>query len=348
MIITIAAYPERGSAYTECFYSALRKAGFEIFDGDFSIKWLLKNIKKIRYFHFHWPSFFYAQRSDVKKMVQNFIRYLAFILIIKLSNSKIVWTAHNLYPHDTKNNKIGHIIDILARHIVVFVSSLIIVHGKNAANILASEFPMAKSKIAIIDHGNWIDYYRNQTSSELAKKILNIPSDKYTLLFIGLCKEYKNIDYLVKTFKNLKGNNILLIAGKFPSIDYLKKVKSLSGVDINIKIEAKYIEDDYLQIYLNACDAVVLPYKDILTSGTAMLAISFGKPVIAPRLGYLADVINEDCGILYDHNNQEALSEAMQKIKEKRYDRNKIILYASSYKWDTIASRFKEAINTIN
>src|SRR3546814_10110494 len=50
-------------------------------------------------------------------------------------------------------------------------------------------------------------------------------------------------------------------------------------------------------------DAVVLPYRDIVNSGSALLALSRFRPVIAPRLGSLIELqgqVGEDWLWLYD------------------------------------------------
>ena len=76
----------------------------------------------------------------------------------------------------------------------------------------------------------------------------------------------------------------------------------------------EFIPAEELQVYLNAADVVVLPYKDILTSGAAVLAMSFGKPVIAPKLGCVAELIEEGVGgFLYDPEDEDGLLNAMRK-----------------------------------
>ena len=45
-------------------------------------------------------------------------------------------------------------------------------------------------------------------------------------------------------------------------------------------------------MYLPATDLVVLPYRDILNSGSAVLALSFDRPVLVPRRGSLGDLQN--------------------------------------------------------
>ena len=51
---------------------------------------------------------------------------------------------------------------------------------------------------------------------------------------------------------------------------------------------------------MNACDVVVFPYRDTLTSGAVVLAMSFARACIAPRRGCLAALLDRAGGFLYD------------------------------------------------
>ena len=48
-----------------------------------------------------------------------------------------------------------------------------------------------------------------------------------------------------------------------------------------------------------ACDAMCIPYREILTSGTAMLAMSHGRPVLS-LIAAIHDAISPECGILIE------------------------------------------------
>jgi glycosyltransferase involved in cell wall biosynthesis len=336
-MLTIAAFPKKGTPYTECFYEALEKKGVAVLEGDFSIRWLRKEIGSIDYFHFHWPSLFYAHRDDFKKTLHDLFRFLLYLIIIKFNGRKVLWTAHNLYPHD-KGRKFSVAIDIFVRHVITIIASFVFVHGATAAKILIEKFPRTRKKILIIDHGHWVGFYKNQLSKALAREKIGIPNGKFIYLFIGICKRYKNISTLVKTFKQISGNVILVIVGKFQEESYFKEVTNLvNGEEDRIRIIAKYIPDDELQFYINACDVVVLPYSEILTSGAAMLAISFGKPIIAPKKGYLEDMINDSCGILYQSEDPNGLLNALMEIQKKSFDEKHIIKHALTFDWDKVA-----------
>jgi beta-1,4-mannosyltransferase len=50
------------------------------------------------------------------------------------------------------------------------------------------------------------------------------------------------------------------------------------------------IPEDEMQLFLNAADLVVLPYRDVLNSGAALLALSFNTPVLTPDAGALPEL----------------------------------------------------------
>ncbi|MDG6250545.1 hypothetical protein, partial [Methanocalculus sp.] len=65
-----------------------------------------------------------------------------------------------------------------------------------------------------------------------------------------------------------------------------------------------------------AADVVILPYTDILSSGAALLALSFGKPIIAPAIGCIPQVLDNHGSILYDPDQEEGMINAMKSIKK--------------------------------
>jgi len=82
--------------------------------------------------------------------------------------------------------------------------------------------------------------------------------------------------------------------------------------DDRIRAFLQFVPAKDVQLYMNAADVVVLPFKDILTSGSALLAMSFGKAVIAPRLGCIPESLDSRGVFLYDHNEEEGLLKAIQ------------------------------------
>ena len=113
----------------------------------------------------------------------------------------------------------------------------------------------------------------------------------------------------------------LLLAGKPSSQNYLSSLQALAAGDERISLEPRFLQPDEVQIYLNAADACVLPYRQITTSGAALLAFSFGLPVIAPALGAFPNLVAGRRGLLYDPTEPGALSTALAPGAANRLDR---------------------------
>jgi beta-1,4-mannosyltransferase len=341
-MLTIIGLPIGPDAYTTCYYSALQSGGVRVIEGNFSGGWLLANRHGADYLHLHWPSFIYKDKSAIASL-RKFVRFVLLLALTRLCGIRLLWTAHNLYPHD--RNKIA-VLDRLGRKILVSLSYRIFVHGSSAASTVTQEFPGVRGKLVIIPHGNWIGFYKDECTRATARARLKIPADQFVFLFVGLCKEYKNLEYLVKCFQDGPfGEAALWIVGHFQEAEYHARVKAqIERRPQGIRLEDRFVPNDELQYYLAACNVVVLAYADILTSGAAMLAISFGRPVIAPRLGHLQDVINPECGILYDPSDAGGLARAMQQAQTRNFDDAAIRQHARRFSWRDAAMRTISAL----
>jgi glycosyltransferase involved in cell wall biosynthesis len=277
-------------------------------------------------------------------ILKSFIRFAGFILMLRLWRVPVYWTAHNLYPHEACDVP-G--LDWLARRFVIGASRKVFVHGQTAAGVLAEEFPSVRPKIVIIDHGQWVDLYPRGCTRKDARGRFGFGRDEFVFLFMGLCREYKNLHVLIPTFEKIEGNAGLLIAGSFPSDAYYRQIRDLADRQPpgRVVLRAGFIPDEEIQYLLAAADAVVLPYTEVLTSGAAVLALSFGRPVVAPRRGHLIDLVDGDCGVLYTIGDGESLLSAMRKAMNRQFDETLITTRALEHDWDFTAGRIVETMN---
>ena len=68
---------------------------------------------------------------------------------------------------------------------------------------------------------------------------------------------------------------------------------------------------------------MVFPYKDILTSGAVLLAMSFGKACIAPRLGCIQDTLDDEGSFLYEAGDPKGLIDSLKQAVEVKADLTK-------------------------
>lgn len=344
-IVRILAFPKNGTPYSECFYRALEARGVEVLEGVFSGGWLAGNVRPGDWLHIHWPSFSYSAKEGRRQLLVRFFRFVALLVLARLKGARVVWTAHNLLPHD--RSAIAWL-DVLGRQFIIRISSVVLVRGQEAAAVLTGRFPGTKGKLVHIPHGHWIGYYPSATTSTEARTKLGIAEDTFAYLFIGLCKPCKNLDGLVRTFRARKEEGVLLIAGHFQDPAYQAEILRLAGDDPRIRIHAGFVPDDEMQTFLVASDVVVLPYREILTSGAAMLAMSFGRPVVSIDRGFLRDVVTAETGLLFSLDDLQGLNCALRKAREVRYDGERILAHARQFSFEQAADSCIKVLEQIS
>ena len=80
--------------------------------------------------------------------------------------------------------------------------------------------------------------------------------------------------------------------------------------DPRILLRLGFVPDEDVAKILAAGDVVVLPYHRTLTSGAAILAMSYGRSVIVPKMGCVQE-LSSDMAIHYDPEQADGLQNAL-------------------------------------
>lgn len=310
--IAYLPYWPNSNPYQRLLYSEIESAGIPckgIKGEDFTFQWLWSNRAKFRYMHLHWLYGVYdSQKSGLS-------RSKAMLFIIKLLFSrvlgyKLLWTVHNLISHEPSNMKL----EVLVRKITARLVNQVIVHCDFAKSEIRRLWGLKKAKIAVIPHGSYVGHYSNNVTREEARNKLGIDYGSFVFLFFGVVRGYKGINQLVAKFREINKQfpEIKLVIAGHPFDENIKQELERIASDVNILLHLHHIPDEEVQFYFNAADIVVFPYLNVLTSGGAMLALSFGKPVIAPAKGCLPELIDEEIGFTY--NNTVEFNTIMQNV----------------------------------
>jgi glycosyltransferase involved in cell wall biosynthesis len=301
---------------------------------------------KCKILHFHWlhEHTGFNRKNLLKFWVKLILFLIDFYLIRYLLKMKTIWTIHNLYSHESYHPFSERIIKMyFARKV-----DMIITHCNTAMRIVKQEYNISKSKMAVIPHGHYLNNYENLIAKKEARKKLNLRDTDLIFLCFGRIRPYKEVDELVSAFNQFRGvDDIkLLIVGR-PLNNRIKyNLLKLSKENKNIICILKFILDKHIQIYMNASDVVVIPYREILTSGAAILAMSFEKPIIAPYLGCIIDILDGNGAFLYDSKKLNGLFHALNRaIKEKsklfEMGKNNLKL-VKKYNWKEIGKKTSE------
>ncbi len=303
-----------GNPYWDMLASEFEKDGFEFIRDTpnvFNKAWLESNRKQIQVLHLHYCQLFYATR-DGRAKFPRVIKFALNLIYARILGYRLVFTVHQMVPTYWLEPKW---VDRIGHFIVIRLSERVIVHCLEAKRLLTQTYGRRKA-IYVVDHPNYVNAYQNNVSQEQARRILNLSEEGlFIFTFLGSIRPNKGIDNLIRAFRNLKDKRYrLVIAGALNKpASYGQYLQALGGADRRISFHFKYIPNDEIQNYLNAADVVVLPFNKILTSGSAILAMSFGKPVIAPRIGCLPELIGPDAGWLFEQGDVESLMTVMKK-----------------------------------
>jgi beta-1,4-mannosyltransferase len=266
-------------------------------------------------------------------------RLLIELSILKFFGQRIVWTVHNLKNHD---NRHVHLERWFTKRFARLAST-IIAHSQVAAAQIGSAFTINDpSRIHIVPHGNYIGCYPNQISRGDAREKLGLDPELVVFLFLGRIQSYKNVLELIREFKKLPTDLSLLIAGPASDAKLEQTIRDEIGTARNIIFHPGFVVKDRIQVYMNACDAVVLPYREVFTSGAMMLAMSFGRACVAPRLSGMLDFLDSEGAFLYEPGRTDALADAMRAAANNSQDLAQMgarnFVNVSSHDWTKAAA----------
>lgn len=330
----------KGNPYQKALAGSLSKESVDVSFGTvfrlFSALRSAKNYWKPDILHLHWHHPFLLAGSVLKTIIKS-VSFIGELLALKLFGIKIIWTVHNITSHEGRFSAV----ELFFSKLLAQICDKILVHSQFAKyEVQKMDGVIEDSQILVIPHGNYINSYENVIKRSKARNQLQIVTGDFLFLYFGQIRPYKGVSELINAFKKLDNPQAtLLIAGKPCNNEISEDILKRCDKNENIKTIFEFIPDDEIQIYMNAVDVVVLPYRDILTSGAAILAMSFGRAVIAPAIGCMPDVLDKEGSFLYNPSEKNGLLTAMQRalgvdlIKMGKHN----FQLAKQLQWDDIA-----------
>jgi glycosyltransferase involved in cell wall biosynthesis len=322
----VAAFPRRlpFNPYCELLYGHLEKLGVETVEGRTRLGWLWRQRRRVRVLHYHWP-----ERHFDARRTRSAVWFALRLLCARALGYRVVWTVHNAAPHEGETSGWRLVRAVLGRLATLVVHSPA---GRGALGALGRD-------AVVIPHGSYIGHYPDTIKRAAARAQLDLPADARVLLAFGQVRPYKGLDTLARTFAEIETPGVrLVIAGR----PVAGGDAGLGAVrDDRIRLFLRAVADDEVQVFFAAADIVVLPYRNVLTSGAAMLAFSFGRGVVAPRLGCLADLERSGGAILYDPAAPDGLRRALARalLVDTAALGRQARRVARGLSWDAIARR---------
>ncbi len=262
---------------------------------------------------------------------------LDFIKFLGRLNIPVVWTLHDGWPmtgrcaywFDCEQWKTGcKKCPDLSRYPKTFIDSssfmwkrkkgyfasgwnpIIVCPSQWLADRVKESF-LHKYQVKIIPNAIDIEIFKPKDKNFIRKKY-GIYTKKKVILSIAadLQDERKGIKYFLKSLKHIKSENLMIIT-------LGKKLNFGNDIEIN-NIEIKqlgYIKDrNEISEAYNIADIFCISSLDDNFPTTVLEALSCGVPVIGFRVGGIPEQVTEDCGILVNPKDTEALGRALEKL----------------------------------
>jgi len=213
------------------------------------------------------------------------IDYLFVKTIKKLTNNKVIFTAHNVVPHNEENYNhkwLGRLYRTV---------DAVIVHTENSKDRILKIFNVPSDQIHVFKHGLINLEEGNSLHQNAIKSFCD--HEGITFCFFGRGSKYKGLDTLFEAWQKAANSEDfsgrLLVIGKIEKnlrgkLDPIIQVHSSSILVID-----EFVPEGDLYNAVMSSDVIVFPYHEISHSGALLSILGLRKPVIVSNLPGLTE-----------------------------------------------------------
>lgn len=315
MTLRAVMVPTQSNPYGELLAEAVRAQGIEVVAGQGPMRfpvlplvlaWVRARCPEV--LHLHWTHRYLQRQYGSRSLGRR--RTALELRLLRRLGVRIVWTVHNVAGHEAGRDEEGR----RAHAMIASASHAIICHCEAARGLVADAYGLdatTRARMHVVPHGSYAGAYPDTFSREAAREALGLAPDHVVFLFLGQIRRYKGVMELIDAFRTMERRDVrLVVAGRLERAKLARSLTRHGHDDERVALLPGNVPDDRMQVFLRAADVMVLPYRDVLTSGSAILAMTFGLPVVAPRIGCLPETLS-GCAILYDPEAPQGLRGAL-------------------------------------
>jgi beta-1,4-mannosyltransferase len=265
--------------------------------------------------HLHWLARVLRGVADETEGLDRVSSFVAALDAFRMAGGEIIWTVHNVLPHDTAYPAL----DRALRKAVIARAEVVHVLSAGTVEAAAPSYEIPPSKVLHVPHPAYLGAYADDVSDAEARGRYGLGADDVVYAFVGNIRPYKGVDDLVDAFESITAGppradgrrRRLLVAGLPSARPEIAELLARMERNSDIVVDARRVPADELSVPLRASDVVVLPYRESLNSGALLLALSFGRPVVAASSAGVTETVNDDASITFAPGDRGALGQAL-------------------------------------
>lgn len=318
--------------------------------------------------HLHWLARVLRDVASEAEGRERVDRFLAAIDAFRSRGGRLVWTVHNILPHDSRSPAL----DLDLRRAVVERADVVHVLSAGTVEAAAPWYELPPGKVLHLPHPSYRGAYPQVGTDAEARVSYGFDPDDLVFGVVGHLRPYKGLDGLLDAFTavaarggaagalatphaaarasspgaNQTPRHRLLIAGKPAADPGIQALLDRARSHPDVVVDARPIPPEELARPIQASDVIVLPYRSSLNSGALLLALTFGRPVIAATSPHVSETVGSDAAITFEPDDRGALESALRAADRLRTPaaRAAALATASRFDPDELSRRFAAAL----
>jgi glycosyltransferase involved in cell wall biosynthesis len=288
-----------GNSFMRLWMDAMARSGATVLPlGRTTV--LARGDRRPAWVHVQWPERAVGDPST-RRAVRNGASFVLLVLIARLRGARVLLTAHNTWAHDSPHPRMER---LLYRFLGLVTTDIHLMSEAGGAEFFASHPNLRKAARHCIPLGNYAPLVDGVPSHADARRQLDFEPDQRVFMVFGALKRYKGVEEVVRAFQALDDDRArLIVAGRVMDPQLGQTLERAGRSDRRLRLIGGFVDEDELMTLIRASDHVVLPYRRVLNSASAMLALTLGRPVVLPRTATfeaLRDQVGDGWVALFD------------------------------------------------
>lgn len=257
-----------------------------------------------RVLHLHWLNVVLDGARDREEAQRRVTAFAKRLDGLRTQGIRIVWTMHNVLPHES----VHHDLEVAVREAIVSRADLIHIMSPDSQALAAPHFALPDEKVVQVEHPGYQGYYPQWLPRSAARRALGLAESEHVALVLGAIKPYKGLLELAQDIDALARQHprrvSLLIAGKPGSDAESAALLDLAQIHPAIHVMPDRIPAERVGNLFSAADTALIPYRASLNSGSLVLSLSMGTPVIARDTAGSTHLLASGAGRTYSTTTQ--------------------------------------------